>query len=200
MALTEAQLCNLALSKIGERQFIGSLVENSPNSRTCAVVYPQARDAVLERHWWSFATRRSVLAETVEERTAWGYAYALPADCLVPQFVGMGGRNPSAAERVSFAVEMNDAGNGHLLLTDQEAPELSYTAKVTSTAYFSALFCEALTWDLASRLALAIPIKPAVALELDRKFNVALRTAIAGDLNKRRNDQPPESEFITVRR
>ena len=199
MALTEAQLCNLALSKIGERQFIDDLNENTAPAIVCKVLYPQARDSVLERHWWSFATRRANLALSTETRQGWAYCYAAPNDCVTPRTIFAGTRTPSAEGRIPFEWEMNDSAQGHIILTDAQTPELSYTSRITKTALFSSLFSEAVTWDLAARLALALPVKPAVGLRMDEKFDQALRTAIALDLRRRQEDLPPESEFTRAR-
>jgi hypothetical protein len=198
---TEAQLCNIALLRTGERQTIDSLEEATEAARACKSLYAPARDACLEDHQWSFATKRVVLAETTQTRDGWTYAYAMPSDCLVPRYIYAGLRNPAPASRIRFAVELNDAGDGSLLLGDFEAAgyPLVYTARVETVALFTPLFVDALAWRLAIDLALAITVKPQVGLAMRQGYQQALNRAIASDLRLGEDDVEPESELISVR-
>lgn len=197
---TEAELCNLALAHIGERQYLNSLDEASAQARACKVLYATNRDALLELIRWKFATRRSVLALTTEKRSGWAYAYALPADCLAPRFIYPGSRNPRSQLRVPFDVELSDSGNSMLLLTDWATPELVYTRKATNVAQFHATFVEALSWRLAVGLAMALPVKPQVARAfLEDGYKQAFDRAWAFNMGMGQEDELPDAEHIAVR-
>lgn len=199
MASTEAEICNLALLRIGHREPIGSLVETSTESQTCAIIYPLARDAVLAAFPWKFATRRAVLAVvTAGEQTGWDLAYSLPADCLVPRYIYSGLRTPAATERVPWVLEA-DATHVQYLMSDQADAELVYTSKVTAVPRFPPLFVQALAWCIASDLALSMRAEPQVGLAMMQAYNRALAQAMAAELNKGQGDQVPDSEFITER-
>lgn len=196
--LSEAQLCNVALLRIGERQLIDDLDEDTAPAKACKALYAHARDEVLEAAWWNWATRRAVLALLDgETRTGWGYVYALPDDCLAARSIYTGTRSPSARQRIPFSMEMG--ATGRVLLTDMEDAELVYTARVTTVALFPTSFADAVAWRLAVDLVLAIPVKPQLAPMIERKALSAFNAALSADRTEMQEDRPPESEFITVR-
>lgn len=213
---TEAEVCNLGLAAIGQTAFINSLNEDSPEAQVAKEIYPGAVDVLLERADWKFASRRKALAVVVDAdedpdddavRDGWRFVYALPSDCIAPrQLVIPGIRTPSADQRIVFDVEADaeNTGRGNItrrvLLTDQEEAVLRYTARVVTPALWSPLFVEAMSWFLASKFALAIQKKPAVAATMDQKFERAVVQAFASQLRQAREDQPPESEFTRIRK
>lgn len=199
MATSEVQICNLALIRVGHRQLIDDLDEATTEAQLCKAMYELARDAVLERHWWKFATRRSTLGLLANvSRSGWVHAYAVPVDCLTERYLYPGTRNPANEQRIPFDVE-DDSGVGRILLTDQEDAELVYTARVENPVLFSSGFVQALTWKLASDLALGLPVKPQVGLAMANGYERALAVAAASDANRQQRDRPPEAEHIRVR-
>jgi hypothetical protein len=79
-------IANLALGHIGDAATITGLypAEGSPNAIHCARYYPIARDDLLERRRWSFATTRETLAELVLDTAGWEHTYAAPTNMLRP--------------------------------------------------------------------------------------------------------------------
>lgn len=201
MLTTEAQLCNIALLRVGERQTIDSLEETTEAARACKSLYAPARDACLEEHWWTFATKRVVLATSTEERAGWEYAFAMPSDCLVPQYIYTGIRNPAPASRLRFAQELNDAGDGYLILGDFDSTTspLVYTSRIENVRLFPPMFADAVAWRLAVDLALGLTVKPQVGLAMRQGYQIALNRAIASDLRLGEDDVEPDSEFISIR-
>ena len=199
MAVSEAVVCNIALARTGHRSFIGSLSENTTESIVCNTLYADARDSLLAQLDWSFARRRASLAEvTVDARSGWDHVYALPADCLAVRYIYAGARSPSSEYRTKFQLEF-ESGIGRVLLTDDSAAELVYTARVTEVVRYPPHFVDVLGWKLAQELALALSVKPQVAMGIDGKYQACLALAMAADLNEAREDEQPESEFIRVR-
>ena len=82
MSLAVIQICNLALSAIGEEQ-VQSLDDDNENARLCALCFEPSRDAVLRGYPWNRAMDRAQLA-SLTEAPAFGYdyQYELPVDCL----------------------------------------------------------------------------------------------------------------------
>lgn len=165
---SEVDICNLALSHLGDASTVASLnpPEGSVQSEHCARFYPIARDSLLEMHPWGFATRRVQLAQLGTGWPEWDYAYAQPSDALniiavlppdatddysqglsnVPLAAG-GSYVPKA-----FSCEI-DSNGADVIYTDQENAVLRYTALVIDTTKFSPLFVTTLSWHLASMLA-----------------------------------------------
>ncbi len=204
MVTSEAQICNIALARVGQREFIDSLVQTSTASRLCAALYSPARDAALEAFPWPFATRRVALAALANATySGWTHAYVLPSDCIAMRDIYSGVRTPEALARVPYSIELGNDSEGNpslrVLLTDAEAAEVSYTARVTTVALYPPLFVDALAWKMASDLALSLPVKPQVGLAMLQGYRLALETAMASQLRQRQGDVPAESEFIRAR-
>ena len=68
---SEVQICNLALSRIGEDGSIISLdpPEGSEHAAACAAFYQRALGSLLESHDWSFATMRMAPGKLATEDT-----------------------------------------------------------------------------------------------------------------------------------
>lgn len=200
MALTEAKVVNIALARIGQREFIDELDENTPSARVANELFGDARDVVFESFPWPFATKRSDLALITDgERDGWEYAYALPADCISPRSIYSGKRSPAADERIPYALEHDATTSAQILLTDMEDAQLIYTARIETVALWPPSFVDALAWKLASDFALAIAVKPNVAQAMTVGYERALARAGALQFNKQREDPEPDSSFIRGR-
>jgi hypothetical protein len=82
---SEVDICNLALSHLGDDATVSSInpPEGSAQAEHCATFYPIARDALLELHQWNFSTKRVSLALlNVTPPSTWQYVYAAPGDAL----------------------------------------------------------------------------------------------------------------------
>jgi hypothetical protein len=97
--MSEVTICNLALSHLGDTAEVTSIRPpyGSVQAQHCARFYPAARNALLEMAPWTFATRRTALAQVSNptENTwtdsngtkqtnngTWRFAYALPSDVV----------------------------------------------------------------------------------------------------------------------
>lgn len=172
---TAVDICNLALSYLGDQAKVTSLLgsDTSAQARHCIRFYPMARDALLEMHNWQFATKRVELTEVSagSETDSWDYAYQVPSDMLkalsvqatetaddyvqplgtqestFPAFPTSGITVPQP-----FVIEQ-DSTDTQVLLTDVEDATLRYIAYVDDVNQFSPLFIMALSWHLAAMLA-----------------------------------------------
>ena len=220
-AIAESDICNQALGLIGQKEQIASLSEPSTASRMCKVFYAPARDAVLERFPWPFASKHTFLALLPASRTGWANMYALPADCIAARFVSNGQRpgatlpftavvaldvtlwnNPpqvAVGPPIPFTVEASDDGNGQVLLTDQPGAELIYTTRITTPGAFPALFVRALRYLLAADLAACIPGKGPLEDMLRKRFEVEIATAGAASFRQTKEDPAPDAPYITIR-
>ena len=61
--MTSVEICNLALSRLGEYK-ITTLGDAIPAAEKCSAAYGPARDALLERHRWNFARGSKNLTPT----------------------------------------------------------------------------------------------------------------------------------------
>lgn len=208
MSLTAVQICNAALVNTGTSATINSFDERTSESRACKAIYELTRDGLLERFPWKFATKRQSLALNSGswlQRTGWTYSYALPSDCIIPRRIWAGVRTPNALDKIPFEVEASGPGTSTtetsqlILLTDQAAAELIYTARNDNPALYSPLFIEALAWALAKKLCLVLPVKPEWSAKCDAEFTKALLIAKSVHSRGHQEDPNPPSEFTTAR-
>lgn len=171
-------IANLALSFIGQRGTISNLdpPEGSEHAERAAQFFDLARDSLLERHSWSFTTRRALGVLVNVTLGGWSYTYAVPNDCIdliavlpegysddysdsfgiVP--IRYGTSLPLMTGRYvpqQFVVESLEDGTP-VVLTDAQNATLRYAVRVEDPTRWSALFVEAMSHQLAAMLAGAI--------------------------------------------
>nr|WP_233178999.1 hypothetical protein [Aquitalea palustris] len=204
------------MAYLGDPATVTALVPPSGSAQAamCARFYPMARNALLEMHTWSFATKRVSLPLLSESNqpNQWSYTYQCPPDALnllaildpnaTDDYAGalvLYGSYPSRysgevgiPNTVPFSNEI-DANGNQIILTNMQYAELRYTAEVTDTTTFSPLFIEALTWLLASKMAGPL-IKGSEGRNATQsclqQFQRAFGAAIESDSNQR-NIKPP---------
>jgi hypothetical protein len=221
LAASDVQICNLALLRMGEKQQVGDLGDNSTPAKACSVLYPMTRDTLLAKTDWHWARKHSVLGLLAYARSGWQFAYGLPTDlvkcCYVSNGVRPGGSiggasmtlfsnvagsyasNYFSAPAVPFDVELGDSGK-RILVTDQEDAELVYTSSATDPGSMPQLFVDALAWQLAVELSLALPNKLQNGAVLQKKADQSLLDAMAQGLRESKEDPQPPSRYITGRR
>ena len=80
---TKAQLCNLALDRIGTTEVLKSHDDNTIECEVCLREFPHALTKVLSLFSWGFARKRASLARLAAEPPfGYKYAYKLPSDFL----------------------------------------------------------------------------------------------------------------------
>lgn len=200
--MTEVEICNVALGRVGVTAYINSLTEDTAEARACKVSYPQARDALLEACPWPWATSRARLARLAPSsadgsRQGFAHVYAVPSECLKPLRIYPGQRNLRADQQIPFRIEHR--ASGRILLTDHAEPELEYTAAITDPNLFPPLFREALAWRLARDLAMALAVHERIGARAEQMAQQSLFDAAASAASQHQPDPEPESEFIFAR-
>ena len=150
---SEVDICNLALGHLGDAANVASInpPDGSAQADHCARYYPIARDALLEMHDWSFASRREALVEVQSESDAWDYCYAQPNGVLTIRSV-QGPADSDTFLREPFSAETL-ANGAQVIYTNVPDAVLRYTGAATSPTVFSPLFVTTLAASLASMLA-----------------------------------------------
>ncbi len=151
MASSKIDICNLALSHIGDVSNVTDLNEQSAQSDHCKRYYPIALNLLLEQHEWSFATRRKAGALLSEPPASqWQYCYQVPADAVkVFAVLPEGGLD---RESVPFTMESLDSGD-RIIFCDWPNVTLRYVALIDNPTVYTPQFSVTLSWLLASYLA-----------------------------------------------
>jgi hypothetical protein len=205
---SDVDICNLALIAIGHTKLIQNFEEDSTEADVCQTVFEQCRDEVLEAVAWPFATRRSAPArltattlELGDVPDEWSYAYALPADCVPNGLrrISTGSRNLRDDEETPFVVEYDGELEQLIVLTDDDAPEFVYTARIEDTTLYSPTFVRALAERIAIELVRGLR-KDAKLVPLHAQaYQAALGKAVAAAKRNQHPDPAPLPEHIAGR-
>jgi hypothetical protein len=197
---SEVDICNQALATLGDKASVTSISppDRSVQAELCARFYPLARDAMLEKHAWSFADARVVGSLLAVETPGWACTYAYPAECVTVRAV----IDPFTNQSADFETGAADDGT-RVVLTAQEGAAIRFTRAVRDSTKFSPLFVDALALSLASRL--AGPLVQgregrALARELLSEFTSnALPAAINADSSSRLGNVDHAPDWIADR-
>jgi hypothetical protein len=179
MATTKLQICKIALTAIGSKNTIQSLDEASTEARNCTILYDLARDTVLEDLDWPFASAITTLALAGTAPTGWEFQYAWPNLCIVPREIV---QPDPTQDPVLFEVRFDET-HGRVIVTNEEDASLRYTRKVDEPGNYTPNFVNALSLQLAYRLALPLTRDQRLANELGDRYAIALAHAKALSAN-----------------
>lgn len=185
---TEIDICNLALSRLGDSATVASIdpPEGSAQAEHCARFYPIARGVMLESHNWLFATKRKALALLSTDSFNWAYAYAVPSNSLkvISVLPPDGG---SEDESQDYEIEAGDSSN--IILTNQADAVVKFIQLVKEPTRYSTLAVDALAWLVGSYIAgplLKNEAGAAAAAKCFQAYRVTVATAKIEDANQRR--------------
>lgn len=151
MIATEVEMCNHALSYLGESR-ISSLEESNERARICNLLYDQTRDELLADFEWPFAVSRRALSAVEEENlTEFEYRYALPSDYL---------RMLDVLDDEIYDIQINYRRvlidyriEDNRLMTDLSPCYVRYIKRVTLPNLYPESFAQAMALTLAAKVA-----------------------------------------------
>ncbi|MEG0023877.1 MAG: hypothetical protein RR719_00845 [Akkermansia sp.] len=181
-------VCNVALSKLGEAPIEAISPNLSSASRLCHLHYHPARRESLTLARWSFATKEINLTcdpQPILEHSKYPYHFTLPMDCL----------------RV-MTVECRDwtMQGKKIRATSSELP-MTYIADIEDTTLFDPLFTEALATHLAEKLAVPLTGNQALRQNLAREFHQVILplAATTNAVQSHSNDAYPLLSLLRAR-
>ena len=146
MASDAIEICNQALALVGGN-LIQSLDDGSTEADYCRAFYEPTVRAMIEDHPWNFAERTAVLPrEATAGELDFSYSYALPSG-----FISVRELMNGSSRRSSQSYEIR----GLSLATDESGGQVRYTWRAPEQ-YWPAKFAEAVTFALASKLAMPL--------------------------------------------
>ncbi|EMJ8526156.1 hypothetical protein ACVZIW_06520 [Klebsiella aerogenes] len=194
------EICNRALSNIGNNRSINSLNEASKEAGQCSLHYESIRDAVLADFDWNFATKTVALADTNNPPPNWAYAYQYPTDCLrITEIPLPGVRYPTAEQRVEYITGSNNEGTGKLIYTDLPGAWLKYVSRITDVNMFDSIFQEALSWRLAAAINMVITGNADLGNNALSMYSRIILSASSHSMNESQEPQPPVDPFTEAR-
>ena len=172
MTIDAAQICNIALAKIGSDSFITSFTDDTKSARHCSIFYEPIRDSLLRAHLWRFARKQYQLSPLViTPLFDGGYYFQKPVDCLRviqpdENYFSMYGR---------WSIE------GDKILADTSVLNIVGIQQVTDENLFDSIFVEAFSTKLAHELCLPLAQSESLknALKQDMR-EIIIRAAHVG--------------------
>lgn len=150
---SEIDICNLALSNIGDEAAVTSISppDGSAQAGHCARFYPIARDTLQDMATWGFCSARATLALlSAPPDFGWQYSYAVPANAInIIAVLGSGAQTDDDPKE--FVTETLVDGT-QVILTNEPNALVRYSVRVIDTSAFPPTFVVALSWLLASYL------------------------------------------------
>lgn len=198
MAISSVALCNLALDAAMCRSSISAIGEASAEGQACARHYEQSLEAVMRCAHWNFA-RKQVTLSLLNDATLtppqpvpqpWLFEYAYPSDCLLARAVMPQLNNPLGAptsmalnprlRATQFIVAQDNDVTGNpipVILSSTPQAQIIYTARVSNSNLFDAMFIELVQLYLGAKLARVITGDKAHAKDLFAQAQVIEKKA-----------------------
>lgn len=212
---SDINICNKALSRIGQTSLSGTLGDPANNAkeagRQCKLHYVPTVRAVLEAHHWNLATKRVALVEAVNQRALeWSFAYAAPADIAFP--VGVHTPGGTAVQPISYYRGLNGiyatlmgrplfTYSGGVIYSFLGPAELEYTSLNITEQDFTQQFEDVLVLFLAAKLAYSLAKDQRMGNEIKQEAIAELDKAIGSNLNEQHQvygNEISESEMARV--
>lgn len=186
-SLTEVNIMNRALTKLGERT-IASRTENNERARVMNTIYEPVRDDLLRENPWNFAIVEDTLAAdpVAPISTRFTARFAYPADMLY--MISTENRSPY---RLIGNFIHSSADNSLII---------RYIARITDASQFDTGFTEALALKLAHEAAPRLSENTSQQDLLFRDYNLALIKAKKFDGQEDDPRVQPEGSWVAARR
>ena len=175
--MDKIDIINLALARIGVAA-IERIDEPSEAARQAKSFYDHSRRAVLRKFNWSFATRRTSLAQVQTVPSDYRFAYRYPVEALyVRRLYKEGSLLPWSAKYYKILGDKE----GRVIYTNEEFAEVEYTADIKDTTLFDDVFIEAFSWKLAADIAFTLTGNQSIATNAVQAYNAYFMDAVGAD-------------------
>lgn len=175
MTITQEQVCNLALLKLGSDSIVNITDPNRP-AEMCNTLFPLIRDEMLRQHPWNFAIQRALLIANPNDTPdfEFNFFYPLPDDYLRLVMV--------YKSNMRFRIE------GTNILSDDDEVDIIYIASMTDPTTWDPLFREAFATRLAAEVAFGLTGSATLQQQLMADYDKKLQKAKTVDSQENYND------------
>jgi hypothetical protein len=183
--MTSIDVCNLALSYLGNTREISSMAEQSTEAILCNRFYNISRESLLKMYPWNFAVKDAALTrassivdgETVyETNNSFQYVYGYPDDCLrVLKVMSANDGNEIVNDyNICYASVSLDMKR---IACDISEAQAQYIVDIQDVTAMPSEFIDALSLMLATRLALPLTSSGQMAQAIQQQSSIAVDTA-----------------------
>lgn len=185
MVSSPLDIANMALGNIGQGA-IQSFNGPAASQRLTKQRYDEARIEALSATLWNFASLWRVgNPVAIDPKPHWQYVFVYPADALkVFEILKASGETTE----IPFEVTARPDVAGKLIHCNQPSPTFVYTKDTTDLASFTPEFTTALSWLLASKIAMGITKSIKIQQEAYKMWIGLSSTAVAASANEGSTD------------
>lgn len=189
-------IINNALNYLGQ-QSIQSVDEQNDRARKCKQMYDIARRELLRKQDWGFAQEEVILNKLPKENyLERRFVYAYPENAL---FIKKIYSEESIRLRINFEYRVANLDGQKVICSNQRNPKAIITKDVQDTTLFDATFKEALSYLLASKVALALTADDGLLKASLQQYQLALDGATLVNKQEEPTVLRFESDFWKVR-
>lgn len=179
MPLTQTEICNQALSRIGAKTIMSIDDDDSKSAAACLNIWEATVSEVTRMGEWSCLRKRATLVQlTTPPAFEWLYQYQLPGDLI--KVLELNGVEYHGEPQDEWEIE------GRLLLTDASEAKLRYVAYVEDTTQWDSLLTNAVVVLLAAKLAVPIRQDEQMMIALMNEYQRTLGAARMQDGGERK--------------
>lgn len=210
--MNQTEICNLALTRLGEFQGIASIDDQTRNARACKSVYEQCVRTMLRERPWPFAVRQATLSLVGQNQFSdWLYTYRYPVEFInahrvvpvlltptsSPASIYVESDRRPAPQSYPFAIGSDDAGR--LIHTNVEDAVALGTVYVDNEGLYDPLFASALAWFIAAELGMVITKNREIGSFAMGMYQTVVSEAFATGMNEPKPDMSREADMIEAR-
>lgn len=191
---SEIEICNLALSMLGQRPATNILNPESYPEQLCAQWYKTSRDYVVNAHDWSFAMARAELSGTILPEPVFGFGnqFPIPQDSLRIIWAGIQTDEKQYSE-FDWRVE------GDNILASNSVLYIRYIKRITDASVFKPLVVEAIAAKMAMEMAVPLTESRALRNDMMGMFATKLGEAVANDGMQGRSERIRSRKLLIAR-
>ena len=194
---SEVSICKLALGRFRGGD-ITEFTDDTVQANACQLYYAPSRDLVLADFPWNFAGKAVAIAKLSEVPIEWAFAYTYPSDSLKVRKLMAASNLRHYTDPTEWEVGLL-SDNTKAILTNLDVANAKYTLKLTDVNKFDPHFVTALSWYLASEIAIPVAGTAKGRILADRAakgYLSAIASAYSANANEGDPGLPRDPESI----
>ncbi len=187
-------ICNNALSFLGQEN-ISSVDEENERARKCKQFYEICRKSLLRVHDWNF-THADISLTKISQENLFNklYSYLYPTDCTHINKIYI-----SNIPNKIIKYEIGYYNGNKIISCDELDVKCLYTKDVTDTSLFDSTFREALSYFIASKIAMALTGDTNLLNIALKQYEYCLAQATLANKEEEPEEADDECSFIEAR-
>ncbi len=184
---SEVEICNIGLSKVGNYQIV-SLDDTAKAGVLCKLLYPTARDELLQRFPWTFANRVKALAKSSVTPIRYTAQFILPTDYI---------NNINAGATTDYKIAYSEI-DGTVIMSNTDTLTIEYTGRVVDPDLYDPLFKDALACLIAYKVAYSLTGRRNIEETKGKEYEIAYARATINEAYEDGTSDTEDDPWVTV--